>query len=333
MTQEDNENVANNETVEYDETVENDETVETVEYDETVENGETIDNGENGENKQYPRFRIGARVEHFILMVTFTILAITGLPQMFSLTSPIARAMIEFMGGIEGVRIIHRWAAFFLVIGSVYHIFTSAYRFYVKRERMQMVPEKKDLTDLIDYVQYNLGLSDEHPRMGKFNFGEKFEYWAVVWGTAVMTLTGFMLWNPIATTAVFPGEVIPIALAAHGGEALLAVLAIIIWHMYNVHIKHFNPSMFTGNMPAHQMEEEHALEKERLDAGGDPWAEIDRPVLERRRRIYLVVSTVLGVAILAVLIWAFTFEQTAIETVIPNVTPEVFVPLTPTPLP
>lgn len=293
----------------------------------------TNENNGNNETKQYPRFRIGARIEHFILMVTFTLLAVTGLPQMFSLTSPIARTMIELMGGIETVRILHRWAAFFLVIGSVYHVFTSAYRLYVKRERIRMVPEKKDLTDLIDFVRYNLGLSDEHPRMAKFNFGEKFEYWAVVWGTAVMTITGFMLWNPIATTAILPGESIPIALAAHGGEALLAVLAIVIWHMYNVHIKHFNPSMFTGNMPADQMEEEHALEKERLDAGGDPWPEIDRPVLERRRRIYLAVSTVLGVVILAVLIWAFTFEQTAIQTVIPEATPDVFVPLTPTPLP
>lgn len=281
----------------------------------------------------YPRFRLGARIEHFILMVTFTILAITGLPQMFSLDAPVARAMIDLMGGIETVRIVHRWAAFFLVVGSIYHVFTSLYRLYVKRERMRMTPEKKDLTDMIDYVRYNLGLSDEHPRMKKFNFGEKFEYWAVVWGTAVMTLTGFMLWNPIATTSILPGEIIPIALAAHGGEALLAVLAIIIWHMYNVHIKHFNPSMFTGNMPREQMEEEHALELERLDAGGHPWSEVDRPVLERRRRVFYAVSAVLGVAILAILIWAFTFEQTAIETVLPSATRDVFVPLTPTPVP
>ena len=283
--------------------------------------------------RHYPRFRIGARIEHFILMVTFTILAVTGLPQMFSLTSPVARTMIELMGGIETVRIVHRWAAFFLVAGSVYHIFTSAYRLFVKRERMQMAPEKKDLTDLVDYVRYNLGLSDEHPRMAKFNFGEKAEYWAVVWGTVIMTITGFMLWNPIATTAVLPGQIIPIALAAHGGEALLAVLAIIVWHMYNVHIKHFNPSMFTGKLPWEQMAEEHALEMERLDGGGDPWPELEKPVLQRRRRVFLVVSTILGVAILAVLIWAFTFEQTAIETVLPSATREIFVPLTPTPLP
>lgn len=286
----------------------------------------------SNENQQYPRFRIGARIEHFVLMVSFTVLAVTGLPQMFSLNSPIARAMIDIMGGIETVRIIHRWAAFFLVAGSFYHLFTSAYRFFVKRERMRIAPEKKDVRDAFDYVRYNLGLSDEPPRMRKFNFGEKFEYWAVVWGTAIMTITGFMLWNPIATTAVLPGEIIPIALTAHGGEALLAVLAIIIWHMYNVHVKHWNPSMFTGNLPREQMEEEHALEMERLDAGGDPWRRIDRPVLEHRRRIFFAVSAVMGLIILGVLVWAFTFEQTAITT-IPQATRDVFAPLTPTPLP
>ena len=286
----------------------------------------------SNENDQYPRFRIGARIEHFVLMVTFTVLAVTGLPQMFSLNSPIARAIIDIMGGIETVRVIHRWAAFFLVAGSFYHLFTSAYRFFVKRERMRVAPRMKDLRDAVDYVRYNLGLIDEHPRMAKFNFGEKFEYWAVVWGTAIMTITGFMLWNPIATTAVLPGEIIPIALTAHGGEALLAVLAIIIWHMYNVHVKHFNPSMFTGNLPREQMEEEHALEKERLDAGGDPWSVVDRPVLEHRRRIFIAISAVLGLIILGILVWAFTFEQTAITT-IPQATRDVFAPLTPTPLP
>ncbi|MFW6182278.1 MAG: formate dehydrogenase subunit gamma [Chloroflexota bacterium] len=285
------------------------------------------------EMKQYPRFRIGARIEHFVLMVSFTILAVTGIPQMFALESGLARGLIDLMGGIETVRVIHRWAAFFLVLGSVYHIFTSAYRFFVKRERMRMIPEKKDLFDAIHLALYNLGLRDEHPRMAKFNFAEKFEYWAVVWGTVIMTITGFMLWNPIATTAVLPGEIIPVALTAHGGEALLAVLAIVIWHFYNVHIKHFNPSMFTGMLPHDQMEEEHALELERLEAGGDPWTEVDRPVLERRRRIFVAVSVVVGSLVLAVLIWSFTFEETAITTVLPTATSEVFVPVQETPTP
>ena len=280
--------------------------------------------------KLYPRFRIGARIEHVILLVSFSILAITGLPQLI-VDSSFGEGMVNLMGGIETVRLIHRYAAFLLVAGSVYHLLTGSYRLFVKRERMRMVPDKKDFQDLGDTVRYNLGLLDEAPKMRKFNFGEKFEYWAVVWGTAVMIITGFMLLNPVFTTAFLPGEIIPAALAAHGWEAILAVSAIIIWHFYNVLIKHFNPSIWTGQLPRDQMEEEHALEMERLDAGGAPWPGLELPVLRRRRRIFVVASLVVGGMLLALAVWAFTFEETAIET-IPRVTREVFVPLaTPAP--
>jgi formate dehydrogenase gamma subunit len=258
-----------------------------------------------------------ARIEHAILMISFTILTITGLPQKYAQTAT-GEAAIGWMGGIELVRQIHRYAAFMLVIGTVYHLFTSGYRTLVWREKNRMLPQFKDVTDFVDTMRHNVGLIDEPPKMAKFNFGEKIEYWAVVWGTGVMILTGFMLWNPIATTAILPGQIIPAALAAHGGEALLAALSIIIWHMYNVHIKHFNASMFTGKLTRKQMEEEHALELERLDQGGltSKQYQID----PRRQRIYLVASTVIGLALLVVLIWAFTFEQTAITT-LPRVTP------------
>ena len=280
--------------------------------------------------KQYPRFRLAARIEHAILIVSFTILAITGLPQMYAETT-LGQNLIGWMGGIEFVRILHRWMAFILVVGSVYHLFTSAYRFFVKEEKMAMLPSRKDGQDLVQWVKYNLGRAEKPPKMAKFNFGEKFEYWALVWGTGVMIITGFMLWNPIATTNILPGQIIPAAQAAHGGEALLAVLAIIIWHMYNVHIKHFNPSMFTGNLPRHQMEEEHALEMERLDKGGKPWPELELPVRRRRERNYIIASVIVGALIVVLLIWAFTFEETALVT-IDRATREVFVPLqTPSP--
>lgn len=280
--------------------------------------------------KQYPRFRLAARIEHAILIISFTGLAVTGLPQMYAETT-LGQNLISWMGGIEFVRIIHRWLAFILVAGSVYHLFTSSYRFFVKQEKMAMVPTRKDGQDLVQWLRYNLGRTERPPKMAKFNFGEKFEYWALVWGTGVMIITGFMLWNPIATTNILPGQIIPAAQAAHGGEALLAVLAIVIWHMYNVHIKHFNPSMFTGNLPRHQMEEEHALEMERIDKGGKPWPELELPVRRRRERNYIIISVIVGGLILALLIWAFTFEETALET-IDRATREVFVPLiTPAP--
>lgn len=273
----------------------------------------------------YPRFRLGARIEHVILMVSFTLLAITGLPQKYAL-SAWGEATIALFGGIETIRIVHRYAAFVLTVGSVYHILTSAYRLYVKREKMRILPNRRDLHDLRDTIRHNLGLLPAPPRMAKFNFGEKFEYWAVVWGTAIMALTGFVLWNPIAIVRFLPGELIPAAKAAHGGEALLAVLAILIWHLYNVLVKHRNFSIFTGYMTRSQMEEEHALELERLDQGESPWQVIEVTELRRRRRIFLVASVVAGAAMLATVYWAATFEETAITT-IPRVTREIFVPL------
>lgn len=283
------------------------------------------------ERKEYPRFRLMARIEHIVLLVSFTILCVTGLPQKYAVL-PIAQQMIDWMGGIETVRIIHRWAAVVLILGSVYHLLTASYRLFVKHERMRIMFRKSDLTDLKDTVSYNLGLSDEHPKMPKFNFGEKFEYWAVIWGTAVMIITGFMLWNPIAVTEILPGSLIPVALAAHGWEAVLAAASIIIWHLYNVLVKHRNWSMFTGTLPADQMKEEHALEKARLDAGGEPWPGLELPVLQRRRRVFFAASAVVAVVALAAVYWMFTFEETAITTAPPVPTVEVFVPLA-TPVP
>jgi len=274
--------------------------------------------------KQYTRFRVGARIEHIILLVSFTILAITGLPQRYA-QYELAQNLINFMGGIEAVRLIHRYAAFALVSGAFFHLFAGGYRIYVRRERNRMIPDLKDITDLADFVKYNVGLQEEAPRMRKFNFGEKLEFWAVVWGTAVMAITGFMMWNPIATTNYLPGEIIPASKAAHSYEALLAVLSILIWHFYNVIIKHWNPSMWTGKLPHHQMEEEHILEMERIDAGGSPYQIVAEPILQRRRIIFAITSIILGSIILAVLVWAFSFEQTALITVTP--TREIFVPL------
>lgn len=273
--------------------------------------------------KKYHRFRLAARIEHAILMTSFTILVITGIPQMYAWAGW-AQWSISTLGGIETVRIIHRTSAIILVLGSVYHLFTSAYRFYVRRESMRMIPSRQDFWDIVDMVRYNLGLNDKHPKLPKFNFGEKMEYWAVVWGTAVMIITGFMLWNPISTTALLPGGIIPAAKAAHGYEALLAALAIIIWHMYNVHVKWFNPSIFTGYLPREQMEEEHALELERLEAGGEPWPEVALPVLQERRRKYFIFAAIAGTFILVFIYWAFTYEQTAIETIPRNLPEALF---------
>jgi cytochrome b subunit of formate dehydrogenase len=273
--------------------------------------------------ESYIRFAWWQRVEHLLLLTSFTVLGLTGIPQMF-VSAEWGTTLIGWMGGIEFVRIVHRTAAVVLMLETIFHGGVVTYRIFVERVRMTMMPGWKDVTDAFQSLVYNLGLSKEPPRMGRYTFGEKAEYWAVIWGTVVMVVTGFMLWNPIATTRFLPGEFIPVAKVAHGGEGLLAVLSIVVWHMYHVHVKSFNRSMFTGRISRHEMEEEHALELEEIEQGI-----ADRPVdpesVRRRRLIFAPVAVVISVTLLTGLYFFVTFEETAITTV-PRQSIEVFVP-------
>ncbi|GAB4427084.1 MAG: hypothetical protein Kow0031_07030 [Anaerolineae bacterium] len=262
--------------------------------------------------KYYLRFSVSQRIEHWLQVFSFTLLAITGLPQKF-LGDPWAEAMIAAMGGIELVRIYHRVAAFLMLLGMVYHALYVGYQMFVKRAPLTMLPSWQDAKDFYSVLSYNLGLKGAWPKMPRYNFEEKAEYWAFVWGAVVMALTGFMLWNPIATANFFPGSFIPAAKAAHGGEALLAVLAIIVWHFYGVHLRKFNKSMFTGKLSRDEMAHEHALELEEIDGNGYPEAPADE--VARRRRVFIPVGTIVAILLLGGVYWFVSFEQTAISTV------------------
>jgi len=176
---------------------------------------------------KYLRFSFSDRLEHWVQMLSFSTLGLTGLVQKFS-SSSIAVVLITWLGGIETVRIIHRLAAAVMMLGTIYHLGSVSYKLYVKRARPSLLLTLKDVRAAWETLLYNLGRRDSRPLEGRYTFGEKFEYWAFVWGAVIMSLTGFMLWNPISTTRFLPGVIIPAAKAAHSAEALLAVLAIII---------------------------------------------------------------------------------------------------------
>ncbi len=225
----------------------------------------------------YVRFPLAQRAEHLLLLLSFGTLGFTGLIQKYS-GNALAGGLIGLLGGIEMVRILHHIAAIVMGLQTVYHVILLIYKVFVRRVEMTMLPGLRDAIDALDAVRFNLGLAKDRPQLPRYSFEEKVEYWAMIWGTIVMGLTGFMLWNPVVTTKLLPGEIIPAAKAAHGGEAVLAVLAILVWHFYNVHIKTFNKSMFTGKLTQHQMEHEHGGEltqlvagkaRSRVEAGGD----------------------------------------------------------------
>jgi formate dehydrogenase gamma subunit len=282
--------------------------------------------------RTYERFPLARRIEHWVMMLSFTTLAITGLPQRFS-SAPVSIAFVGILGGIETLRTIHHIAAIVMMLGTAWHLLVFGYLSYVRRTRFTMLPTLQDVKDGWQALMYNIGLAKTAPQMGRYTFEEKMEYWAFVWGAIIMGMTGFMMWNPISTTRFLPGEAIPAAKAAHGGEALLAVLAIIIWHMYGVHIKRFNRSMFTGKMTEHEMLHEHPLELADIKAG---IAErpVDPVALRKRQRMYLPVATVLALFMLLGVYGFVNAEETALTTIerqVPTVV--VFVPQTPTPAP
>jgi cytochrome b subunit of formate dehydrogenase len=281
--------------------------------------------------KTYPRFDLVQRVQHLVFMISFTLLGLTGLPQKFPLSPP-SLIIFQILGGIETARLIHHASAIVMMIVSLFHVLEVLYRVIVLRTPISMIPWIDDLRHVLHDIAFYLGFKKRKAYYGRYSYVEKAEYLALIWGTLIMGLTGFMMWNPISAVRFLPGEFVPASKAAHGGEAVLAVLAIILWHFYHVHIKHLNLSMFKGTLTQEEMEHEHPAELAALESRKDP-APIPAAVLRRRRAIYAPVA----IAILALFSYGFYlfvgYESTALESPPVGETAPVFVPFTPTPIP
>ena len=269
------------------------------------------------------RFTVSDRMEHWVQMAAFVVLGVTGLIQRYS-RAWISERLVDGFGGVETVRDIHRVSATILMIAVVYHYGGVFYRRYVQRQPRSMLPGRADIAAIRGSMRFVFGRADKAPPQGRFTWEEKVEYWSFVWGTVVMVITGYMLWNPIATTRFLPGQFVPSAKAIHGGEAVLAVLAIIVWHTYHVHIRHTNMSMFTGKMSRHEMEEYHPLELAQIDAGGYQSPEGDE--LRRRVQRFAGVYGILAVVLLGAVYLFVTFEETAIATIEPPEQVAVYAP-------
>jgi len=199
------------------------------------------------------RMNLRFRIAHWGVMASFPTLVVTG----FALKYPDSwwahpLMMWESNAGLRGG--LHRTAAIVLIASTLFHFIHLAMK---KRDRTfisAMIPTIKDATDILEVFRYNLGWSKEEPKFGKFNYAEKMEYWAFLWGTGVMALTGFLLWFNNFTLRHFPKWVADAATAVHWYEALLATFSILIWHFYLVI---FDPTVYpmdtawlNGKIPA-----------------------------------------------------------------------------------
>jgi len=235
---------------------------------------------------EYSRFNLSQRWEHVVLLVSFSTLAVTGLVQKFG-GHIVSRAVLKGLGGINRVQQIHHWASYVLALLAVYHLLTLLYYWIVADVPARILPGKEDFRHFFLDLKYYLGLREEKAPYGRYSYPEKVEYFAVIWGTVIMAVTGFMLMNPLITVRIFPGESIPIAKAVHGAEAVLAVLAILVWHVYHVHLRHFNRSIFTGSLSREEMIEEHPLELIERERSAPSKSVANR---KKRLRIFLPIA-------------------------------------------
>ena len=216
------------------------------------------------QNPRMTRMTTHQRWQHLILLVSFVILVITG----FALKFPDSW-FAEVLGMGEHLRsVIHRVAGVVLIAAGIYHVFYLIGAREGRRLVCDLAPRPRDLLDALYTMLYYLGLSKQKPAFGRFNYAEKAEYWALVWGTALMGLTGIMLWAKVWVGDLFARWWVDVATTIHYYEAILATLAIVVWHFYQVF---FDPDVYPmnwawwdGKMSVEHYKHEHPLDTESL---------------------------------------------------------------------
>lgn len=212
------------------------------------------------------------RVQHCLLFISFFTLVITG----FALKYPDAATRFVFVNEL-GRSYVHRAAGVLMILTSLYHVVYLAFTGEGRRMLLDMLPEPKDATDMLDVFAYYLGFSTKKPQFKRFNYAEKMEYWALVWGTFVMALTGLIAWFKVIFASAVPRWWVDVAITVHFYEAILATLAILVWHFYQVILDPdtypVNFAFLDGKMSVEHYQEEHGLDSATLEqyagAAGD----------------------------------------------------------------
>lgn len=221
--------------------------------------------------KKYLRMTLNERLQHINLAVNFTLLVITGFALSYS-SAFWASPITDLPMGMTFRGFLHRLCGVATVFLGGYHILYCAFTERGRGIIKDMIPGLQDANDLWETLKNNLFINRPAKalKMPRFNFREKLEYLGLIWGTIVMTVTGFILWFKTEWLLFFPMWTWDVARAIHFYEAVLATLTIIVWHFYSVV---FNPDIYpmswawiTGELTEHEMEEEHGLELEKIKA-------------------------------------------------------------------
>ncbi len=213
------------------------------------------------------RFNLAIRLQHALMALSIVILILTGLPIKYHQVG-ISKWLVDLIGGIEVSSVIHRVGATGLIVVGFIHLIYISFTKAGRKDFLLLLPRWKDLMDWIQMLKYYFHRTETKAKYGRFSYIEKFDYWAVYWGMIIMISSGSLLWFQEEALEFIPKYMMDIASEAHSDEALLATLAIVIWHFYNVH---FTPAKFPmskvfidGLLTREEMEEEHPLELEEI---------------------------------------------------------------------
>ena len=275
-----------------------------------------FDEERSGASGQYVRrFRRKNMRMHVVIITTFMLLALTGLPLKFN-TAPWAQTLVDILGGVDSTRFIHRLAAVGTFGYMLVHILDVFIRTFIRREPgmfwgpNSMTPQPKDAADFLGNIKYFLYLG-ERPPGDRWTYFEKFDYLAVFWGVMIIGLSGLFLWLPEFFTSFLPGWTLNAAQVIHSDEALLATGFIFVFHFFHTHLRPESFPMdlvvFTGKMSLERFKSERPLEYQRLvDNGELEDYLVDPPTPRQRRDAYVFGSVFLAIGIMlaAFIIWA-----------------------------
>jgi cytochrome b subunit of formate dehydrogenase len=217
------------------------------------------------------RFTLSERLQHALLMASTLVLLITGFSLLFH-DLWIGRWLLRLEGGVEGRGLIHRWAAAVLMGVCGYHFLYILFTERGHEQFMQMRPRLQDLWDFLQVTRLNLGRPAEQPAFSRFDYRQKFQYWAYFAASASMILSGLALWFATEAMAVMPKWTFDLLAVLHGRESVVIFLLLFLWHLYDVHLR---PEVFpmdwswlTGRISLGDLRERHPAEYEALRKAG-----------------------------------------------------------------
>lgn len=272
------------------------------------------------EERQFVRFTRLNRLLHAAMVVSFLSLALTGLTLKFSYTKW-AVILSRLLGGFETAGYIHRSAAVVMFATFIAHLVDLR---RLKKQKYgswrallfgpdTMLFTRRDLAEFLATLKWFIGFGPR-PRYGRWTYWEKFDYFAVFWGIAIIGFTGLTLWFPVFFTRFLPGWFINVATIIHSDEALLATGFIFTVHFFNTHLRPekfpMDVTIFTGYMSLAELKRDKPKEYEALVAMGkleENLIEAYPEIVVRTVRGFAWTALALGFSIVVWIIYAMVF--------------------------